>query len=186
MELDEAIHSCQVALGFNRLQQLWGLRTNLTKVDYHHFFGSTLYCNPLWNKFQSFVVYTLQPFHSLTDWQTWRPSILNVCTYLSSDGQLVSQGSVLRSWSIHPWPTPNPKQYYNLSRKLFPRQCPKFSPQWQCPSCPTNDLCLWFHLPNIWADKLGNVKTGRFFRKIYLGQVMNIRTKEAKVKSSPR
>ena len=68
------------------------------------FFGSTLYCNPLWNKFQSFVVYTLQPFHSLTDWQTWRPSILNVCTYLSSDGQLVSQGSVLRSWSIHPWP----------------------------------------------------------------------------------
>ena len=105
MELDEAIHSCQVALGFNRLQQLWGLRTNLTKVDYHHFFGSTLYCNPfLWNKFQSFVVYTLQPFHSLTDWETWRPSILNVCTYLSSDGQLVSQGSVLRSWSIHPWP----------------------------------------------------------------------------------
>ena len=83
MELDEAIHSCQVALGFNRLQQLWGLRTNLTKVDYHHFFGSTLYCNPfLWNKFQSFVVYTLQPFHSLTDWQTWRPRVSNVCTYI--------------------------------------------------------------------------------------------------------
>ena len=137
-------------------------------------------------------------------------SILNICTYHSSDGQLVSQGSVLRSWSIHPWPSPNLDLDFDLdlnlghdldlstldqsptlnSTRISPQNfshdnVPSFPLQWQCPSYP-NHLCLWFHLPNIWADKLGNVKTGRFFRKIYLGQVMNIRTKEAKVKSSPR